>query len=288
MEHPRLCALGVIETVGVVAVISIMPVIKPTEVSLYENEKVADAFICKSEGPEVLLNRISTLLAAQDREPLRDSERLTRLSWERLAAILASVMDAVIVVDEKQRIVLFNKAAEYLPLPQRAGTRHVHRSVHPGALPRTALGACPRVRQDRNCNHHVARRARWASDRRRGVPRRSDDLARGRRGVLRAGAARHHKERRQAEEKQAQLAAIVESSNDAIIGKTLEGIMTTWNKAAERMYGYRAEEIVGKSASILLPPRQNPRSGTHPQPDQAGRDGAAARQCPAWRRTAGC
>jgi PAS domain S-box-containing protein len=46
----------------------------------------------------------------------------------------------------------------------------------------------------------------------------------------------------------------VESSNDAIISKTLDGIVLTWNKAAEGMYGYRAEEIVGKPASILLPP----------------------------------
>jgi PAS domain S-box-containing protein len=60
-------------------------------------------------------------------------------------------------------------------------------------------------------------------------------------------------ERRRAEEKQAQLAAIVESSNDAIISKTLDGIVRTWNKAAERMFGYRAEEIVGKPVSILFP-----------------------------------
>ena len=52
---------------------------------------------------------------------------------------------------------------------------------------------------------------------------------------------------------QALLAAIVESSDDAILSKTLNGIITTWNQAAERMYGYRREEIVGKSVSILMP-----------------------------------
>jgi PAS domain S-box-containing protein len=50
------------------------------------------------------------------------------------------------------------------------------------------------------------------------------------------------------------LASIAESSDDAIIGKTLDGIITTWNKSAERIYGYQAEEIVGHSISLLIPP----------------------------------
>jgi two-component system, cell cycle sensor histidine kinase and response regulator CckA len=50
------------------------------------------------------------------------------------------------------------------------------------------------------------------------------------------------------------LAAIVESSDDAIFGKTLEGIILSWNPAAERMYGYTAEEAVGESVALLLPP----------------------------------
>jgi PAS domain S-box-containing protein len=51
-----------------------------------------------------------------------------------------------------------------------------------------------------------------------------------------------------------QLAAIVVSSSDAIIGKTVDGIITSWNAAAERMYGYSAEEIVGKPITLLYPP----------------------------------
>ncbi|HEX8396682.1 MAG TPA: PAS domain S-box protein [Pyrinomonadaceae bacterium] len=50
------------------------------------------------------------------------------------------------------------------------------------------------------------------------------------------------------------LTAIIESAEDAIISKTLEGIITSWNKSAQRIFGYTAEEIVGKSVLTLIPP----------------------------------
>ena len=60
--------------------------------------------------------------------------------------------------------------------------------------------------------------------------------------------------RRQAEEAKNNLAAIVETSDDAILSETLEGLIISWNAGAEKIYGYSANEIVGQHVSILAPP----------------------------------
>ena len=63
-------------------------------------------------------------------------------------------------------------------------------------------------------------------------------------------------ERKRAEAAAARLAAIVESSDDAVIGKDLRGIVTSWNHGAEKVFGYPAAEIVGQSITLLIPPQR--------------------------------
>ena len=71
-----------------------------------------------------------------------------------------------------------------------------------------------------------------------------------------ANVTRDITEHRPVEEERARVAAIVESSDDAIIGKTLEGIITSWNKGAQSIYGYSANEAVGQPISMLVPPER--------------------------------
>lgn len=72
------------------------------------------------------------------------------------------------------------------------------------------------------------------------------------------GTAQDITGRKQAEEAQARLAKIVETSDDAIISQSIDGIIQTWNAGAERMFGYPAEEVIGKPITLLIPPERLP------------------------------
>ena len=72
--------------------------------------------------------------------------------------------------------------------------------------------------------------------------------------IAQLGITRDITERRKAEETRLLLGAIVDSSDDAIISKDLDGRITSWNRGAERLYGYTAAEAIGKSIMMVVPP----------------------------------
>ena len=72
--------------------------------------------------------------------------------------------------------------------------------------------------------------------------------------LLRLSEELERRRSRELRDSQNRLAAIADSSQDAIIGKTLDGIITQWNKGAEEMYGYRAMDMIGQNVSVLCPP----------------------------------
>jgi diguanylate cyclase (GGDEF)-like protein/PAS domain S-box-containing protein len=64
-------------------------------------------------------------------------------------------------------------------------------------------------------------------------------------------------ERKRSEAERARLAAIVENANDAIVGRTLDGTITSWNAGAERMFGYSAAEALGRPSGLIIPPERH-------------------------------
>jgi diguanylate cyclase (GGDEF)-like protein/PAS domain S-box-containing protein len=68
------------------------------------------------------------------------------------------------------------------------------------------------------------------------------------------GVMRDISERKRAEQSERWLAAIVESSDEAIVGRTLDGVVLSWNRGAEQIYGYAAAEMIGQPVSVLVPP----------------------------------
>jgi PAS domain S-box-containing protein len=185
------------------------------------------------------------------------TEAALRESHERTRAIVDTALDGIVTMDHEGRIAGFNPAAERIfgySLSDVIG-RPLADMIIPPAF---------REQHRHGLAHYLATgEARVFGKRIEVTGNRADgsavdlelsiDRMPGDGSPLFAGFVRDITERKRAEQIRERLAAIVESSDDAIISKTLDGVVTAWNSGAQNLFGYSSEEMVGKPLQILVP-----------------------------------
>ena len=188
------------------------------------------------------------------------AEEALRRSEMRKAAILRSALDCIISFDIEGRISEFNPAAErtFGYTQQRAMGREMAELIVP-AMMRESQQRGQALYNATNAGPGQGGRVELTAMRSDGSEF-PVELAISR--IVLDGKPmftaylRDITERKQAERINAQFAAVVANSNDAMIACSLDGVITGWNAGAERIYGYAVEEIVGKPLHIMIPPER--------------------------------
>jgi PAS domain S-box-containing protein len=258
---PRMNGIELCRRLRAHSILSATPVLlvsanrKDSETVIEGLKAGADDYLEAPYDPMLLMAKVAQLV-----ERKRIAEALLE-SETRLAGIVDSAMDAIITVDEGQRILLFNRAAERLFrctavsalgesldrfLPERfhaTHPSHIHPFSQTGVTTRAMAGARA-VHGLRGDGEEFPLEVAVSQVEVGGQK-------------LFTVIMRDITERQRAEEEHRLLAAIVESSDDAIFSKTLDGRITSWNASAEKMYGYTAEEAIGQQISFITPPERS-------------------------------
>lgn len=199
---------------------------------------------------------------ARDITEKRQADEALRRQTRLLESVLTSMGDGVIGADEQGNYLIFNPAAAAIVgvgklncLPHEWAKQYgLYLSDGVTLYPTHQLPVLRAIRGEAVddlemlIRNETVPEGRWISVTTRPLV---DGIAGKRGGVA---VFRDITERKKAEEQSARFAAIVRDSNDAIISKTLDGMISSWNPGAERLYGYTADEVIGKSMRLLIPP----------------------------------
>jgi PAS domain S-box-containing protein len=187
-------------------------------------------------------------------DEVTDSEDWSEEVAARLAAIVESSDDAIVSKTLDGVITSWNHAAERMfgYAPAEAIGRNITLIIPPDRLEEETR-VLASIRAGRRVEHFET--IRVAKDGRQVAVSLTVSPVKDSSGRIIGASkvARDVSERRRGEIAQARLAAIIESSEDAIISKTLDGVITSWNGAAERVFGWTAAEAIGQNITLIIP-----------------------------------
>ena len=229
---------------------------KPAESGGEQGQEVADGE--RIEQAQDL--KVKLLELATRNEELRQAAEELRRSEKRLRDITSSLAEAILVIDENGQVTFLNPEAERLLgwTAEELANRNAHEVIHfrrYDGIP-AALEECLVQNVIRTGKKYISNEEYYIRKDGTIFPIYvvSSPVIENGRIVAAVTAFRDITERKKIEETIYQLASIVESSDDAIIGQSLEGSISSWNSGAERLYGYTREEVAGRSVSLLVPP----------------------------------